>query len=132
MVLVYGGVSLLFLALSVWRFRPLCLRQIEAAGRTRKSWWKRKRRDVDDDPIRWREATTEGKWPRWLGYGLLAGLTAATSLAIHYSGDPQFFLIQGVVFLFLTSLVAGVRTSGAVTGERERQTWDSVLLTPLE
>src|SRR5262249_23171901 len=40
--------------------------------------------------------------------------------------------LQGAVFLFLASFVAGIRSSGAVTGERERQTWESVLLTPLE
>jgi len=41
------------------------------------------------------------------------------------------FLIQGVAVLVLASLVVGIRCSGAVTGERERQTWEALLLTPL-
>jgi ABC-type transport system involved in multi-copper enzyme maturation permease subunit len=41
------------------------------------------------------------------------------------------FLVQSLVVLLLASLVVGVRCSGAVTGERERQTWEALLLTPL-
>jgi hypothetical protein len=132
MLFVYGGVGLIFLALAVWRFRSMVIREMEAAGRTRKAWWQRARRQVDDDPIRWREATTRQRVPRWLGIGLLAALTCATSAAIFYAREPTLFIVQDVVFLFLVSLVAGVRTSGAVTGERERQTWDGLLLTPLD
>jgi ABC-type transport system involved in multi-copper enzyme maturation permease subunit len=42
------------------------------------------------------------------------------------------FLIQGTVVLVVASLVIGLRASGSVTGERERQTWEGLLLTPLE
>ncbi len=41
------------------------------------------------------------------------------------------FLVQGAAVALLGSLVVGVRCSGAVTGERERQTWEPLLLTPL-
>jgi ABC-type transport system involved in multi-copper enzyme maturation permease subunit len=41
------------------------------------------------------------------------------------------FLTQGVTIMLLASLVVGIRCSGAVTGERERQTWEALLLTPL-
>src|SRR5439155_15787681 len=33
--------------------------------------------------------------------------------------------------LLISSLIVGIRCSGAVTGERERQTWEALLLTPL-
>jgi ABC-type transport system involved in multi-copper enzyme maturation permease subunit len=132
LLLVYGGMAVIFLTLAVWRFRSMYIRELTAAGRARRTWWRRTRREVDEDPIRWREATARGKVPRWLGLSLLAAVTCATSLAIHYSREPTLFAVQGVVFLFLASLVAGIRTSGAVTGERERQTWDSLLLTPLD
>jgi ABC-type Na+ efflux pump permease subunit len=46
-------------------------------------------------------------------------------------GAADGFLVQGVVILLLASLVVGIRCSGAVTGERERQTWEPLLLTPL-
>jgi hypothetical protein len=42
------------------------------------------------------------------------------------------FFWQGVVVMLVASLVVGVRCSGAVSGERERQTWEALLLTPLE
>src|SRR5262249_33425806 len=42
------------------------------------------------------------------------------------------FMIQSLVVMLLASLVVGVRCSGAVCGERERQTWEALLLTPLE
>jgi ABC-type transport system involved in multi-copper enzyme maturation permease subunit len=41
------------------------------------------------------------------------------------------FLIQSLTAMLLASLVVGIRCSGAVTGERERQTWEALLLTPL-
>jgi ABC-type transport system involved in multi-copper enzyme maturation permease subunit len=42
------------------------------------------------------------------------------------------FLLQGLAVMFLASFVVGIRCSGAVSGERERQTWEALLLTPLE
>lgn len=56
------------------------------------------------------------------------GLAAAVaSVDVH----PEFFLQAGVAVALAVSLVVGIRCSGAITGERERQTWEAVLLTPL-
>jgi ABC-type transport system involved in multi-copper enzyme maturation permease subunit len=44
---------------------------------------------------------------------------------------PDFWW-QGLVVMLVASLVVGIRCSGAVSGERERQTWEALLLTPLE
>jgi ABC-type transport system involved in multi-copper enzyme maturation permease subunit len=41
------------------------------------------------------------------------------------------FMILAVVTIFLASLVVGIRCSGTVSGEREKQTWEALLLTPL-
>jgi ABC-type transport system involved in multi-copper enzyme maturation permease subunit len=41
------------------------------------------------------------------------------------------FLIQSLVVLLLASLIVGVRCSGAITGEREKMTWEALLLTPM-
>jgi ABC-type transport system involved in multi-copper enzyme maturation permease subunit len=41
------------------------------------------------------------------------------------------FLVMGIYTVFVFSLVIGIRCSGAVTGERERQTWEALLLTPI-
>jgi ABC-type transport system involved in multi-copper enzyme maturation permease subunit len=42
------------------------------------------------------------------------------------------FFVQGIIVMLLAALVIGVRCSGAVTGEREKNTWEALLLTPLE
>jgi ABC-type transport system involved in multi-copper enzyme maturation permease subunit len=97
--------------------------------------------------------------PQWLGVTLVAGLTVCSSLLILFfslpsgvqAGDLMLalvhfqparltalmpsagngFLVQGVVVMLLASLVVGIRCSGAITGERERGTWEALLLTPL-
>jgi ABC-type transport system involved in multi-copper enzyme maturation permease subunit len=43
----------------------------------------------------------------------------------------QGFFWMSVVAMLVASLVVGIRCSGAVSGERERQTWEALLLTPL-
>jgi hypothetical protein len=97
--------------------------------------------------------------PQWLGILLVGGLSLISSLLIlrlsiapgksvndvlrailhldlnrvaallpHASNG---FLIQGVVAMLLASLVVGIRCSGSITGEREKQTWEALLLTPI-
>jgi len=52
-------------------------------------------------------------------------------LAVRMPSAGDGFLVQGLVVMLLASLVVGIRCSGAVTGERERRTWEALLLTPL-
>src|SRR5262249_41435488 len=51
--------------------------------------------------------------------------------ALFDNGVTWAFLVQTSVVMFLASLLVGVRSSGAIVGERERQTWDALLTTPL-
>ncbi|MBY0525003.1 MAG: ABC transporter permease subunit [Gemmataceae bacterium] len=44
--------------------------------------------------------------------------------------DAQFWA-QSMAVITLAALIVGVRCSGAITGERERRTWEALLLTPL-
>jgi ABC-type transport system involved in multi-copper enzyme maturation permease subunit len=95
--------------------------------------------------------------PQWLAIGLLAGLSTLSSLAIlafSLTGSlaelaqallqlnvrqvadlmPEAstgFLVQGIVAMLLGSLIVGIRASGAITAEREKQTWEALLLSPL-
>ncbi|HWG47832.1 MAG TPA: ABC transporter permease subunit, partial [Gemmataceae bacterium] len=97
--------------------------------------------------------------PQWLGVSVVALLTLGSSLLILFLSLPSSvkigdlilalarfqparltvllpdagdgFLVQGLVVMLLASLVVGIRCSGAITGERERQTWEALLLTPL-
>jgi ABC-type transport system involved in multi-copper enzyme maturation permease subunit len=61
--------------------------------------------------------------------GDVNGLRAVAS-AMDRS-DWSFFM-QGLVVMLLAALVIAVRCSGAVSGEREKNTWEALLLTPLE
>src|SRR5262245_56938231 len=98
--------------------------------------------------------------PQWLAVTLVALLSTASSLLIlgvslHQVNKtpadvfrallrldvnrlsalmpdaPFGFQIQGVAVMLLAGLAVGVRCSGSVTGERERQTWEALLLTPI-
>jgi ABC-type transport system involved in multi-copper enzyme maturation permease subunit len=97
--------------------------------------------------------------PQWLAVTAIAVLTTLSSLLILWRSLPvgvrardviaalvyfqparlaevmpdagNGFLMQGLVVMLLASLVVGIRCSGAITGERERQTWEALLLTPL-
>ncbi len=46
-------------------------------------------------------------------------------------GAESYFVLQGLAVMLLASFIVGIRCSGAITGERERQTWEAVLLTPM-
>jgi ABC-type transport system involved in multi-copper enzyme maturation permease subunit len=48
-----------------------------------------------------------------------------------FNGADHAFLFQGVIAMLVATFLIGVRCSGAVTGERERLTWEALLLTPL-
>ena len=97
--------------------------------------------------------------PQWLAIALIACLTTLSSLFILYlaiaPGDSTTdvlrallqlnvrtvvtllqeastgFLIQAILAMLIASLFVGIRCSGTITTEREKQTWEAVLLTPL-
>ena len=97
--------------------------------------------------------------PQWLGIVFVACLATASSLTILYLSlvpGATFidiiealmqlnirklallmpdasgrFLTQAIVVMLLGSLVVGVRCAGAITQERERHTWEAILLTPI-
>jgi len=97
--------------------------------------------------------------PRWLLLACVATLTlavpggillAASQTSISELGNSmleldipglrrmltgaadEFFLLQGIVVALLFGIAVAIRSAGAVSGERERRSWDLLLLTPLE
>ncbi|HEV3117151.1 MAG TPA: ABC transporter permease subunit [Gemmataceae bacterium] len=52
-------------------------------------------------------------------------------LTVPSGATTDYFFAQSVIALLVATLVVGLRCSGAVTGERERQTWEALLMTPL-
>ena len=51
---------------------------------------------------------------------------------VHLTPAGDSFYWQGFAVMLIATLVVGIRCSGAVTGEREKGTWDALLVTPLE
>ncbi len=147
--LAWGLVTATGLGAAVWLLRPVHARQME--GRGGKGLVPvAERPPVGDDPIRWKEYHTEGlaplpvlrRVPRWVGLGAVlflsfAGPFLALSTAQRRRGSayPELFpefVVQALLFLLIATLIVAVRSATAVTGERERQTWDSLRLTPLD
>jgi ABC-type transport system involved in multi-copper enzyme maturation permease subunit len=147
--LAWLGLAAACFGLAVWRLRPDGLRHITGGGRRRFAWAP-DRPPVGDDPIRWKEYYIDGlaplpvlrRVPRWvgvlavclapLGGALLYNLLAGTRRASLLWPDPTLIVHQAVWFLVLAALIVVVRCAGAVTGERERQTFDSLRLAPLD
>ncbi len=48
-----------------------------------------------------------------------------------FSGAGSGFQVLGLVALFLFTLIVGIRCSGSVSGEREKLTWEALLVSPL-
>jgi ABC-type transport system involved in multi-copper enzyme maturation permease subunit len=141
----WGSLSVVFLALAVWRLRPAYEGQL--AGGTRRARPEKKgvaRPVVSDQPLRWKEQNIEGlrrlpvlrSLPRWVILGCLAGLSlpvfGLALLATWESHTGGWFAGPGLAVAFLFSLAVGVRASATITSERERQTWEALLLTPLD
>src|SRR5262249_25609655 len=66
--------------------------------------------------------------------GLLASLDlpALASLVERSTPSGEAFYVETVVALLAATLAVASRCSGAVCGEREKQAWEALLLTPLD
>jgi len=75
--------------------------------------------------------STQGIGGLWFDVPLIEG--RAQPLLVHsgLGALEQFFGLQAAIVLLAATAVVGIRCSGAVSGERERQTWEGLLLTPL-
>jgi ABC-type transport system involved in multi-copper enzyme maturation permease subunit len=139
--------GLVFTTLAVWRLRRVANRQ--AVGEAPKPAGRYfKRPDVSDRPILWKETYVEQK--RWrldwlipaIIYLSLAGAGGYAVLAAHLSGDlfgSDFTLgvnlataIAAAVLALLLILGVGIRAAGCISGEREKDTFDAILATPLD
>jgi len=134
----WGLVSAVCLGVATWRLRRAYQKQIEAAGRRKPArWWRARRAAVADEPIRWKERHVEGiaplPWlravPRWLGMAVVA---AATVWLPNWATLNEAGAIGMALLVALGGgVIVGIRCSGAITLERERQTWEALLLAPL-
>jgi ABC-type transport system involved in multi-copper enzyme maturation permease subunit len=142
-------------AAGAWRLRPLYLRAADGdTGR-----WHRWRRwrvpPLGDQPMVWKEMHVESvkafnRFVRWLNLFvaaafLLASLVCSSLVAWGTWVDPSyadwakddvaswmgsFWATTGMAWLLQWSM--GLRAAVAIASERERNTWDALLLSPLE
>jgi len=117
------------------------------------SWLDRFREPVGEAPMLWKELHIEGQtgrsWIATIAGGLLALLTIGSGLLVLgqylwnqvFGGGPNFgslpqdmniwFRIAGSGVASLMLLMVGVRASTSITTERERDTFDALVATPL-
>jgi hypothetical protein len=132
------------LVLACWRLRPAYRKQLP--GETRSSRSAAWRPPVGNQPLRWKERYLGERSPLLRPLAGLAGraLVAACTLGV-YGGlavhtwingpDPaysQIVLVLGLAVLAVAAVLVAVRAAGSVAAERERQTWETLLLTPLK
>jgi ABC-type transport system involved in multi-copper enzyme maturation permease subunit len=146
------GVGILGTALACWRLRPSCLSVGVVVQRAK---WRGKVPPVGERPMLWKElyierAGTLGRFGRWLGVlitvpivGASVGLAAAFMWSLFWRGDTEWanwatsylsFLLDGTgtPLGWLLQWAIGLRAAVAIAAERERGTWDGLLVSPLE
>jgi ABC-type transport system involved in multi-copper enzyme maturation permease subunit len=67
-----------------------------------------------------------------INMGLSGDMLGLARVQRRMSPSSGEFSFQGLVVMLVAGLVIAIRCSGAVTGEREKGTWEALLLTPLE
>lgn len=135
---VVAVVIVVCLGLATWRLRPAYAAQLVGRSGRKKVWRWLARPVVTDAPLRWKERYVGElgflSYARWLPYGarLMLVMVLSLALSVGLGSSDDAFLIHGLGFLVVVSGLVGVRSSGVISGERERQSWESILLTPLE
>jgi ABC-type transport system involved in multi-copper enzyme maturation permease subunit len=139
-------------AVASWRLRPTCLASTE---KVKKAGYRGRVPELGERPMLWKELYIErvgtlGRFGRWLGvlvtlgvgggslvlagvivWGLFrhdeAGWTLwATDMLSVLGGGAGMFLG------WLLQLAIGLRAAVSIASERERATWDALLMSPLE
>lgn len=135
-LLTWGGIGVFCAAMAVWRLRPAYLAQLEVGKRRRQAAGRTSRHgEIGDDAVAWKERALGGQLrlpffgavPAWLPSLVLFGLTALCFLTFGLSATCLALLVP-----FAAVLLVGVRASACVSRERDQQTWETLLLTPLE
>jgi ABC-type transport system involved in multi-copper enzyme maturation permease subunit len=139
--------------IAAWWLRRSCLSSTATTKRARRSG---RVPPIDDArPMLWKELYIErvgtlGRFGRWLGVLLVLGIggvslafAAVVCWSVFVAGDLSwytsasselggFLKASGLWFGWLLQWAIGLRAAVAIASERERGTWDAVLVTSLE
>jgi hypothetical protein len=149
----HGVLSLICIGWSIFRLRTIALMQTTGGKTAKLSWWERYRPPVGELPMMWKELNIEGRMKlNWLAWGvviILVVLTLGSGLLIvgiylwvlAFAGNPHWaelmqainiwFRIAGTGVGSLMILMVAVRASTSITNERERDTFDALITTPM-
>jgi ABC-type Na+ efflux pump permease subunit len=140
-------------AIATWRLRPSCLASTEKVKKGRRPRWVP---PINDSrPMLWKELYVEhvgtlGRFGRWLGViltlgvgGVSLGLAAIIVWGLFVRQDSEWSdwgimrlggLLDesGLLLGWLLQWAIGLRAAVSIASERERGTWDALLVTPLE
>lgn len=133
--MMWGGVTIASTAIAAWRLRPAYIKQM-VKRRSRFLQAISMRPPMSNRPLQWKEQYST-RVPRWLGMVITGSLAVAATIAElvtlpSLSMVEQTMLNSHWLLVFLVSLAAGIRASGAVITERDRQTWDCLVCTPYD
>ena len=140
-------------AVAAWRLRPTCLAVGDTLKKSRRPRWVP---PLGERPMLWKELYIErvgtlGRFGRWLGV-LITGLFGGGSLVLAAiilaglfwpgadgwsAGASKVFsiVLTGASATFMGWLLqwaVGLRAAVSIASERERGTWDALLMSPLE
>jgi hypothetical protein len=150
--LFHVPVAILCCTLAIVRLRAVYLHEVSGPRRKRirTAWRWGRRPPVGNQPMLWKEmfggSRMSADWLGRIALGLLVAFSFAPAVWIGYYAYFEPLVIgddlprwmngyvrgAGTVVACVCLLAIALRASSSVTGERERQTWESVLVTPLE
>jgi ABC-type transport system involved in multi-copper enzyme maturation permease subunit len=155
--LFHSLMAVLCVAWAVWRLRAVARKhaagkpQKSKAGPTRRRAWTGRPTPVGTHPMLWKETVVEARFSRGpLGWLWLGVRTTILFLPVIHFGyhldrvwstgpDDRFGIMMNVwvraatiLMGCLMLLAVATRAAGSISGERERQTLDGLLATPLE
>jgi ABC-type transport system involved in multi-copper enzyme maturation permease subunit len=141
------------MAVAAWRLRPTCLALGDTVKKSHRRLWVPV---LGDRPMLWKElyierAGTLGRFGRWMGV-LITALIGGGSVVLGvmvlsplvWSGDTNWSLWatntlsaalaggNGRFMGWLLQCAIGLRAAVSIAAERERGTWDALLMSPLE
>lgn len=138
---------------AAWRLRPTCLALGDTVKKSGRRMWVPA---LGDRPMLWKElyierAGTLGRFGRWLGIlitALIGGgslvLGAMILIPLFWRGNTDWSLwatntlslalshSNGRAMGWLLQCAIGLRAAVSIAAERERGTWDALLMSPLE
>ncbi|MFI4982396.1 MAG: ABC transporter permease subunit, partial [Nevskiales bacterium] len=149
----HGILALICILWSIVRLRAVALKQTVAGKAQKLPWWNPVRPVIGDLPMLWKELHIEGRIKlNWLGWGIVIALVVLTvgsgmvAMVVYFwnlrnmpdmqlpnlqSGINVWFRIAGTGVSLLMLLMVAVRASSCITHERERDTLDALLTTPM-